>query len=62
MDGMDSDDQAIEQLINRQFASMSWTSGGGPNLNAFANDFLAGASLYPSARPLGVPSKSSGCG
>lgn len=49
---MDDDVRYIEELIARQFASMSWKVGGAPDLDQFGGDFLPGASLYPSARPV----------
>ena len=50
-DGMDTDEDRIRAVIDRQFASLSWAEGRAPGWNDFANDFLDGASLYPSARP-----------
>jgi ketosteroid isomerase-like protein len=47
----DDDVRAIEDLIARQFASMSWQAGGAPDLEKFSSDFLPGASLFASARP-----------
>ena len=48
----DRDDiHAIEALVDRQFASMSWGPKAPANWNAFAADFLPDASLYASARP-----------
>lgn len=45
------DVRAIEALIARQFASLNWKPGTSGDWNGFAADFVAGASLYPSARP-----------
>ena len=45
------DVQAIEAVIARQFASLSWTSGASADWNGFATDFFIEASLYPAARP-----------
>jgi hypothetical protein len=56
MDARASDLRAIRDLINRQFASISWSAGGGPDTVTFGNDFLHGAPLYPSARPVSVRS------
>jgi len=50
--------QAIGALIERQFASMSWQVDGRPDWVAFTNDFVPGAQLFPSARPLKVQSLS----
>lgn len=48
----DSEDtQAIGALIARQFASLTWTLGSTGDWDAFAADFLAGAALFPAARP-----------
>jgi hypothetical protein len=48
-----SDDiDAIRSLVGRQFASLSWTEGGAPDLEAFTADFLPGAPLYASTRPV----------
>jgi hypothetical protein len=53
---MTADDQAddiaaIEALIARQFAALSWTPETPADWNGFADDFTADATLYPSARP-----------
>jgi hypothetical protein len=45
------DVQAIEAVIARQFASLSWTPGTPADWNGFAADFFPEASLYPAARP-----------
>jgi hypothetical protein len=45
------DVQAIEAVIARQFASLSWTPGTSADWDGFAADFLPEASLYPAARP-----------
>jgi hypothetical protein len=42
----------IKALIKRQFASLSWPDGGTGNWQAFSNDFLDGAALYPATRPI----------
>ena len=50
--GSHQDDvQAIEAIIARQFACLTWTRGKPADWNAFAADFLPGATLYPAARP-----------
>ena len=47
-----SDDHgAIEALIHRQFASLSWAPGKLADWEGFAADSFPQASLYPSARP-----------
>jgi len=51
-EAVDEDVRAIEDLIARQFASMSWQVGGAPDLEKFGSDFLPGASLFASARPV----------
>lgn len=49
---MSADDVTeIRALIARQFASLSWTPEAPANWNGFAEDFIAGAPLYPAARP-----------
>jgi hypothetical protein len=45
------DVQAIEAVIARQFASLSWTPGASADWDGFAADFFPEASLYPAARP-----------
>jgi ketosteroid isomerase-like protein len=47
-----SDDvRAIQALIARQFASLSWSPGKPADWEAFAADFYPDAALYPAARP-----------
>lgn len=46
------DVQAIERLIERQSRSLRWSGGATGDWDGFASDFYAGASLYPSARPV----------
>ncbi len=50
-DGCGDDVHAIEAVIARQFASLSWTPGTPADWNGFAADFTPEASLYPAARP-----------
>lgn len=50
-----ADLEAIRDLIDRQFASMSWREGG-PDAALFKGDFLPGAPLYPAARPVSMTS------
>jgi hypothetical protein len=45
------DVQAIEAVIARQFASLSWMPGTSADWDGFAADFFPEASLYPAARP-----------
>jgi ketosteroid isomerase-like protein len=47
----DDDVHAINQIISRQFASLSWAPGTSGDWQAFAADFVPDASLYPAARP-----------
>ena len=47
-----ADLRAIRDIIDRQFSSMSWSVGGGPDAAMFKSDLLPGAPLYPSARPV----------
>ncbi|WP_201839724.1 nuclear transport factor 2 family protein [Microvirga zambiensis] len=47
------DVRAIEAVIARQFASLSWTPGTSADGDRFAADFFPEASLYPAARPAG---------
>jgi len=50
-DDHEDDVRAIEALVARQFASLSWAPGTSADWAAFAADFLPDASLYPAARP-----------
>jgi Domain of unknown function (DUF4440) len=50
-DTQKDDVQAIEAIIARQFASLSWTPGASADWDGFAADFFPEASLYPAARP-----------
>ena len=52
MEGRAADLKAIGDVIDRQFASMSWSAGRGPDTAMFKNDLLPGAPLYPAARPV----------
>ena len=56
MDKPEADLRAIRDLVDRQFASMSWSAGGGPDTALFKSDLLPGAPLYPSARPVSATS------
>ncbi len=47
-----TDLDAIRHIIDRQFTSMSWSAGGGPDAAMFKRDLIPGAPLYPAARPL----------
>jgi hypothetical protein len=48
------DVKAIRAIIDRQFASLAWSSTQEADWPTFAGDFHGGAALYPSARPLTV--------
>lgn len=52
MDNSEADVRAIQEIIQRQFASMTWAAGACPDIAKFKNDFLSEALLYPSARPV----------
>ena len=56
MDERAADLKAIRDLIDRQFASMSWSVGGGPDTALFKSDFVSGSPLYPAGRPVSVQS------
>jgi hypothetical protein len=43
--------RAIQELISRQFGSLSWSQGGAGDWKTFRSDFFPEASLYPAARP-----------
>jgi len=45
------DRQAISDLIERQFASLGWAHGAGPDGEGFMEDFHPDALLFASARP-----------
>jgi hypothetical protein len=45
------DVQAIEAVIARQFASLSWTPETSADWDQFVADFFPEASLYPAAPP-----------
>jgi hypothetical protein len=51
VDQHEADVRAIEALVARQLASLSWVAGATADWDAFAADFFPGASLYPAARP-----------
>ena len=46
------DRKAIETLIERQFAALSWDESRDADWSGFANDFIDGAQLFASARPV----------
>ena len=56
MDERAADLEAIRDLIDRQFASMSWSAAVGPDAALFKSDFLPGAPLFPAARPVSMKS------
>lgn len=47
----EADIRAIEDLIARQFRTLSWAPGQPGDWDGFAADFLPGAPLYAAARP-----------
>ena len=47
-----TDDIAIRALITAQFAALAWDEGGEADWAVFADGFLAGAPLFPAARPV----------
>ena len=47
----DDDIRAIQALLARQFASLSWTTERDAHWSGFVGDFHGDASLWPSARP-----------
>jgi len=51
MNNTDADVAAIEAIIARQFASLSWSREREGNFAAFAADFAPDAQLFPAARP-----------
>jgi hypothetical protein len=52
MNRNESDDiAAIDEIIRRQFASLTWRPGISGKWQAFADDFFPAAALYPAARP-----------
>jgi hypothetical protein len=46
------DVRAIEALIRRQTRSLAWAPGGDADWDGFARDFLSGATLIQSPRPI----------
>jgi Putative lumazine-binding len=52
MSNHDSDVRAISDIIDHQFTSMSWQTGGEPDRAVFKSDFYPEASLFASVRPL----------
>lgn len=46
------DHKAIEALIERQFNALSWDESRDADWSGFANDFVDGAQLFASARPV----------
>lgn len=45
------DYRAIEAIVRRQFASLSWPDGAAPDIGRFVADFLPEAQLFAAARP-----------
>ncbi|MGI9477435.1 MAG: nuclear transport factor 2 family protein [Hyphomicrobiaceae bacterium] len=48
----ETDRDEIRNIVKRQFESLSWGRNKRPDLPAFTDDFIDGASLYPAARPV----------
>ncbi|MEM6498668.1 MAG: hypothetical protein AAF709_18335, partial [Pseudomonadota bacterium] len=46
------DRKAIEELIERQFNALSWDENRDGDWSGFASDFVDGAQLFASARPV----------
>ena len=53
-DSEDPDISAIKQVMQKQFASLSWTHDKDAHWSAFAATFLPEAQLFPSTRPVGM--------
>ena len=51
-DQAEKDVSEIRALIRRQFESIGWTPERPSDWDAFMDDFLPGATLYPAARPV----------
>ena len=51
-DVQDDDVRAIEAIVARQFASLTWTPARDADWEAFAGDFFPEAALFPAARPV----------
>lgn len=49
--GQEADHREIAAIVARQFASLCWRPGGGPDAAAFARDFHPDATVWPAARP-----------
>ncbi|MFN3945264.1 MAG: hypothetical protein ACK4K7_10070 [Allosphingosinicella sp.] len=49
---LETERRAIESLIRSQFAALAWGGGREADWPGFASGFLAGATLYPAARPV----------
>lgn len=45
------DVSAINDIIERQFGSLTWSSGASADWDTFFGDFFPDAALYPAARP-----------
>ena len=48
----ETDRDEIRNIVKRQFDSLSWRENTHPDLQAFTDDFIDGATLYPAARPV----------
>lgn len=51
-ENQNTDQEAIEEVIERQFGSLSWAPGETADWDTFMSDFLADAPLYPAIRPV----------
>ena len=49
-----ADEAEITLLIKNHFEGMRWTRDKPPDWRRFSSDFLAGASLFPAARPVQI--------
>jgi hypothetical protein len=49
-----ADEAEITLLIKNHFEGMGWTRDIQPDWGRFSSDFLAGASLFPAARPVQI--------
>lgn len=53
-DSENIDVSTIRQVMEKQFASLSWSRTKDADWSAFADTFLPAASLFPAARPVNV--------
>lgn len=52
----ESDEKEIRDLIKNHFEGLSWTPDTSPDWDRFSRDFVPGATLIPSARPVQMKS------